>query len=865
MKYATYGQDHKSTFDYCVLVPQINSKEILKEYITPIGINTDEVVILDLYKTGKKTPAKDMKLYAQEVHDALAKMQVKYVIVGDADYYKILTGQKTADSNLGYVHPCTNQKTQMIYVPNFRQVFYDPDTVRAKISLSLNALKDFDNGVYTPPGNELLKKVHYPSSLQDIQNALQGLFNLNQDITCDIEGFSLKHYEAGLGSIAFSTNEREGFAFQIDLAASNIPYLIHPKERADQIRIMLKDFFIHFPKKIIFHNASFDVTVLIYQLFMDHIEDTEGLLYGLEVFMEKIECTKIIAYLATNSCAGNTLGLKPLSHEFSGNYSVDEIANINKIDIHKLLQYNVVDTCSTWFVYNKYYPIMVQDNQEQVYRELFRPCLADIIQMQLTGMPICPKKVQEAKTIMEADRDAALAELAKSPKVQEYMYLLKEQWVIDKNKKLKVKRVTIADAPTIAFNPNSDKQLQGFLYDFLGLPVTAYTDSKQPSTKGDVVKNLKHKTSDEDIHNCLKAINAFKDVSIILTTFISAFEKAIQGPSGQFYLFGFFNLGGTVSGRLSSNGPNMQNIPATRSKYAKIIKMCFIAQHPWLFVGLDFASLEDRISALTTKDPNKLKVYTDGYDGHSLRAFSYFGDQMPDIDPNSVESINSIEVKYKSLRQDSKVPTFLLTYGGTHIGIIDKMGWTTAKAMDVDTKYHELYKVSDDWVQGKLDQAAIDGYVTAAFGLRVRTPLLKQVIRGIRVTPFEAEAEGRTAGNALGQSWGLLNSRAVMAFMQKVRAHPKYRLMIRPCAQIHDANYYIIRDDPELILWMNRELVKEVKWQNHPDIWHDEVKLGGELSIFYPSWAEEMKLPNELDEATLTELCIEHLKPKEKK
>jgi hypothetical protein len=47
---------------------------------------------------------------------------------------------------------------------------------------------------------------------------------------------------------------------------------------------------------------------------------------------------------------------------------------------------------------------------------------------------------------------------------------------------------------------------------------------------------------------------------------------------------------------------------------------------------LDFASLEDRISALTTKDPNKLKVYTDGYDGHCLRATAYFGESMPDIE-----------------------------------------------------------------------------------------------------------------------------------------------------------------------------------------------------------------------------------------
>ena len=50
-----------------------------------------------------------------------------------------------------------------------------------------------------------------------------------------------------------------------------------------------------------------------------------------------------------------------------------------------------------------------------------------------------------------------------------------------------------------------------------------------------------------------------------------------------------------------------------------------------------------------------------GYDGHCLRAYSYFGDQMPDIDPNSVESINSISVKYPKERQESKSPTFALT------------------------------------------------------------------------------------------------------------------------------------------------------------------------------------------------------------
>lgn len=214
------------------------------------------------------------------------------------------------------------------------------------------------------------------------------------------------------------------------------------------------------------------------------------------------------------------------------------------------------------------------------------------------------------------------------------------------------------------------------------------------------------------------------------------------------------------------------------------------------------------------------------------------------IDPRQfdVVQINSIQKVYKDLRQESKVPTFALTYDGTFNTLMTGSGFSIEKAKAIEAAYHELYKVSDDWVSAKLDMASKTGYVTVAFGLRVRTPMLKQVIRKTRKTPYEAEAEGRSAGNALGQSWCLLNTRAWVAFMQKVRAS-EYRLNIRPCAQIHDAGYALIRDDVAAIAYANTELVHEVHWQEHPDIVHDEVGLGGSLGIFYPDWTNEITLP----------------------
>ena len=93
------------------------------------------------------------------------------------------------------------------------------------------------------------------------------------------------------------------------------------------------------------------------------------------------------------------------------------------------------------------------------------------------------------------------------------------------------------------------------------------------------------------IAKLLKALIELSAVDKILGTFIKAFkEKSILKDDGYYYLHGNFNLGGTVSGRLSSSDPNLQNLPAN-SQYGKLIKKCFIAPKGWIFAGADFDSL----------------------------------------------------------------------------------------------------------------------------------------------------------------------------------------------------------------------------------------------------------------------------------
>jgi len=390
--------------------------------------------------------------------------------------------------------------------------------------------------------------------------------------------------------------------------------------------------------------------------------------------------TKLITYLATNSCAGNKLGLKDQSQEYSGNYAMndDDIKDITKIPLPKLLRYNLVDALSTWYVHEKHYQTMVDDQQLNVYQSLFKPATTDIIQMQLTGMPLNMQQVLKVENILTVVYDHALNTIRQCKLIQEYEYTRLERFTEVKNQEWKKKRLTVQEMlaasqtseairKEITFNPNSGPQLQEILFDILEMPVIGLTDSKQPSVDRDTLEALVNHAKTPEVREFLAAMLDYGAVNKILTSFIPAMKNAALGPDGWHYLFGNFNLGGTLSGRLSSSEPNLQNLPANvevalvaavlvllesmgagkfikkgKLHLGKLIKSCFQAPPGWLFCGLDFASLEDRISALTTKDPNKLKVYTDGYDGHSLRAYAYFGSEMPLI--RQVEGVRAFRV-----------------------------------------------------------------------------------------------------------------------------------------------------------------------------------------------------------------------------
>jgi DNA polymerase-1 len=850
--------EENNSYDVAILIKTsaLNKVRMTEYYVQPLAakhIPTNKVIAFSLeYNDVGKAPASLIKTYCNSLLKAVDSLSVKFLLVNDSAYFKYLTGVKKSEPYYGYTLPCKVKGFEHLEVVlgiNYQAFFHDPNQ-KNKLELSLTALSTKHNGVPLILGKDIIHHAEYPSNYADIKKFLSKLHQ-HPMITCDIEAYSLQFWKAGIGTIEFSWSEHEGGAFQCDPEPNHPNYVI---------RAYLREFFETYKGKIIYHNANFDLKLLVYSLFMEDMLDYPNMNKGIQVMTKNIEDTKLIVYLATNSCAGNDLKLKSIAHEFAGNYAQSDINDITKIPLADLLRYNLIDGLATFWAFKKFYPQMVHDQQEEIYRTIFIPSVKVILQMELVGMPLNMANVLKAEKELVAIRQQATATLMAQGLVQDFIKWMRVQECNKMHDEWKQKTAPLEYFDYVEFNPNSNVQLQDLLYTFLGFTPVDFTDTKQPATGKDTLKKLYHVATTTEQKTILDCLMELSDVGIIIDNFINAFiTKSVQKSDGVWYLHGNFNLGGTVSGRLSSGGPNLQNIPNGGTKYGKLIKDCFTAPKGWIMVGADFASLEDRISALTTRDPNKIKVYTDGYDGHCIRAYSYFGDQMPDIDPNSVTSINSIADKYPALRQDSKPATFALTYQGMWMTLVNNLGWSESKAKLVEQRYHELYKVSDNWVQDKLKQASIDGYVTTAFGLRLRTPILKQVLMGARKTPYEAAAEGRTAGNALGQGYGMLNNRTGIEIQQRI-FDAGFENDILPIAAIHDATYFIIRDDVDLVHWLNSNLIECMEWQGLPEIQHPTVGLGGELSVFYPSWKYEIKLPNHSTKQEIKEICQKSMK-----
>jgi DNA polymerase-1 len=222
-----------------------------------------------------------------------------------------------------------------------------------------------------------------------------------------------------------------------------------------------------------------------------------------------------------------------------------------------------------------------------------------------------------------------------------------------------------------------------------------------------------------------------------------------------------------------------------------------------------------------------------------------------------VKVINSIKNKYSNLRSKSKAPTFALQYNGSWHTLHNRGGFPVEEAKAIEKAYQELYKVSIQFAQNNIEFASKHGYVELAFGLRLRTPVLAKTITGNSYTPYAAEAEGRSANNAVTQSWGMLINRAAIEIDKRIR-EAKLETKILLINTIHDAIYLLIISKPKVIKFLNDHLIKEMEWNKDIKIYSLEVPMSANLEI-EKSWDNLKELPNKASIQTIKEILKEVL------
>ena len=183
-------------------------------------------------------------------------------------------------------------------------------------------------------------------------------------------------------------------------------------------------------------------------------------------------------------------------------------------------------------------------------------------------------------------------------------------------------------------------------------------------------------------------------------------------------------------------------------------------------------------------------------------------------------------------------------------------GFSEEEAKRIEANYHALYQVSDAWTEDLIENAKKVGYIPLAFGGRIRTPLLAKTVGNGRSVPFSAMKEARSAGNAATQSYCFLTLRAFNEFIDRLWASP-FIYDVFTAGTIHDAIYLMCRNDVKAVKWVNDNLIDCMAWQELDEIKHPSIRLSSSLEIYWPSWANKVKVPNNISETEIKTICQE--------
>ena len=346
----------------------------------------------------------------------------------------------------------------------------------------------------------------------------------------------------------------------------------------------------------------------------------------------------------------------------------DEQLTFNQIPLDKATAYAAEDADIALQLHRHFFPLLKQHSSLlSVLEKIEMPLVTVLARMEMRGVLIDPALLQQQSQDLQA-------------RIQE---LEQEAWRLAKK----------------TFNLNSPKQLQTIFYDELQLPILKKTPGGQPSTSEFVLQTL---ALDYPLP---KVILEHRGLSKLKSTYTDRLPEQMDSLTHRVHTS--YNQAVTATGRLSSNNPNLQNIPI-RTEEGKKVRRAFVAPPGYRLVAADYSQIELRIMAHISKDPNLIQAFENRLDIHRATAAEVFGVPLTSVTPDQ--------------RRRAKAINFGLLYGMSSFGLAQQLGITQELAKKYMDTYFARYPNVYDYMQSIREQAAKQGYVETLFGRRLYVP-----------------------------------------------------------------------------------------------------------------------------------------------
>jgi DNA polymerase-1 len=368
-----------------------------------------------------------------------------------------------------------------------------------------------------------------------------------------------------------------------------------------------------------------------------------------------------------DNLANRHLGIKTISYDDITGKGAKRIG-FEQVEIEQASPYAAEDADITWQLHQNLYPQLKQNaGLEHVYQQLEIPVLEVLFEMERNGVLL-------DKQLLASQSHELGGKLLN----------------------LEQQAFTIAEQP---FNLNSPKQIQQILFDQLKLPVIKKTPKGAPSTNEEVLQQL---ALDYPLPKILLEYRSFAKLK---STYTDKLPLMIDANTGRVHTN--YAQAVAVTGRLSSNDPNLQNIPI-RTAEGRRVREAFIAPPGHHIVSADYSQIELRIMAHLSQDAGLLKAFAAGEDIHAATAAEIFGTPLTDIDQEQ--------------RRYAKTINFGLIYGMSEFGLANQLGITRSAARAYMDRYFARYPGVADYMQQTRDNAKKNGYVETVLGRRLWLP-----------------------------------------------------------------------------------------------------------------------------------------------